>query len=510
MAEQQGSAASGAESTFALPDVGEGLTEAEVLRWHVGVGDTVAVNDVLLEIETAKSVVELPSPFAGVISDVLVGEDITVPVGTPLVRIATGQPAYGAAEPSPSEEAGPPEDGVPEDEAPPVLVGYGPTRATRPHRRRARREPAATQAVHGAFAAAPEMPPTSLEMPPSPAPTPTPSHPTAGADLPSVGGFGPARPSAPPPLPARPRATPPVRRLARELRVDLSGVVGTGPGGLISRDDVRVAALGGAADGDQGHPRAALGGTGRHLARSARVPVRSLRRATADAVTRSAFTAPHVTEFLSVDASAGVALLQRLPASSDDAAGAAARPTILTLVARAMVLAVDRTPEVNAHWEDGSEPGQAAIVHAAAVHLGVATSTERGLIVPVVRDAERLGLHGLAAAISAVVQRTRAGRAGPEDTTGGTVSVTNVGTFGVDSGTPIIVPGQSAILALGRLARRPWVLPEDEHGPERVAARWVLPLALSFDHRVLDGRGASRFLTDVGMLVSDPALAIGW
>jgi pyruvate dehydrogenase E2 component (dihydrolipoamide acetyltransferase) len=457
---------------FALPDVGEGLTEAEVVAWRVQPGDGVAVNDVVVEIETAKSLVELPSPFAGTVAELLVSEGSTVPVGTPLLRI-TPEPGSG----QPADE-----DAAPDRE--PVLVGYGP-RSPRRRRRRAQREQAGTAALHGAFSTGQDVG-VRVAPPEPPAPVRAPDA-KPGGPPPAVGDF----PHDPPDQPVgRPRAKPPVRRLARDLGIDLAEVAGTGPGGTVTRTDVEAHAK-------RRSPAQQTGWDG--LPRQERLPVRSVRRATAQAVVRSAFTAPHVTQFLTIDATASMQLLARLRAEPPFAE---ARLSPLTLAARAMCLAARRTPEVTQAWDD--EAGE--IVVRRYVDLAVATATPRGLLVPVVRDADRLDLAALGTAIADLAGRAREGRTTPTETSGGTLAVTNIGIFGMDAGTPIIPPGLSAILALGQVARRPWVVQTD--GVEAVEPRWVVSLALSFDHRLVDGEQGSRFLADVGSLLDDPARAL--
>jgi 2-oxoisovalerate dehydrogenase E2 component (dihydrolipoyl transacylase) len=462
---------------FALPDVGEGLTEAEVVAWRVQPGDGVAVNDVVVEIETAKSLVELPSPFAGTVAELLVSEGSTVPVGTPLLRI-TLEPG--------SDQPGEEGDAAPDRE--PVLVGYGP-RSPRRRRRTAQREQAGTAALHGAFSTGQDV--GVRVAPPEPAaPVRAQDRKPSGPPLPAVGDFPHDPPEQPEQPVKRPRAKPPVRRLARDLGIDLAEVGGTGPGGTVTRTDVEAYA--------QRPPTAQQAGWD-GLRRQERVPVRSVRRATAQAVVRSAFTAPHVTQFLTVDATASMQLLTRLRA---EPAFAEARLSPLTLAARAMCLAARRTPEVTQAWDD--EAGE--IVVRRYVDLAVATATPRGLLVPVVRDADRLDLAALGTAIADLAGRAREGRTKPTETSGGTLAVTNIGVFGMDAGTPIIPPGLSAILALGQVARRPWVV--QTAGVEAVEPRWVVSLALSFDHRHIDGEQGSRFLTDVGSILDDPARAL--
>jgi 2-oxoisovalerate dehydrogenase E2 component (dihydrolipoyl transacylase) len=467
---------------FALPDVGEGLTEAEIVTWKVKPGDEVAVNDILVEIETAKSLVELPSPFSGTVEELLVPEGSTVPVGTPLVRVS-GPAAVAAAEASAAAEG---EDGGRE----PVLVGYGPRSPRR--RRRVSRDLAeqGTAALHGAFDTGREV--GVRVAPPEPPHPVSPVPPGEGSPLPTVGDF-PGEPEPEPELGAdRPRAKPPVRRLARDLGVDLAEVVPTGPQATVTRTDVEA------------HARAATGRRDERPGwdgqpREERIPVRSVRRSTAQAVVRSAFTAPHVTQFLTVDATATMALLERLRA---DLAMERARLSPLTVTARAMCLAARRTPEITAAWD--ADAGE--ILLRRYVDLAVATTTPRGLLVPVVRDADRMDLPTLGAAIADLASRAREGTTTPAETSGGTLAVTNIGVFGMDAGTPIMPPGQSAILALGQVARRPWVVQRE--GAEAVEPRWVVTLALSFDHRLIDGVAGSRFLGDVGRVLTDPGMAM--
>ncbi len=477
---------------FELPDVGEGLTEAEIVSWKVQPGDEVAVNDVLVEIETAKSLVELPSPYAGTVTGLLVQEGQTVLVGTPIIDVdARGEPA-----PAPAEAG---EGEVRE----PVLVGYGP----RPSRRRRRPSVPAgegVQALHGAFSTG-----HGVGLPVAPPPEPHPVSPAgepAPQSLPPVGGFpddvdgasgaadatGARLSSAL--TAARALAKPPVRRLARDLGVDLAEVAASGPAGSITRADVEAHA---GARRAAGQPH--VEGTGWDgMPREERVAVRSVRKATARAVVASAFSAPHVTQFVTIDVTSSMELLERL---RTDERFADVRLSPLTLAARALALAVRRTPEVNAVWDGDS----GEIVLRRYVDLAVATATPRGLLVPVVRDADRLDLHRLAESISDLASRARDGRTTPQETSGGTISITNIGVFGMDSGTPIMPPGHSAILALGQVARRPWVVTRD--GQEVIEPRWVCTLALSFDHRLVDGQQASAFLTDVAAALSDPAMA---
>ncbi len=415
---------------FALPDVGEGLTEAEVLRWHVAPGDTITLNQTIVEIETAKAAVELPSPFAGVVAELFAEPGATVAVGTPLIAIETGD---AAAEPAPAGTIG--------EEGPggriTTLVGYGPKAATVTRRPRKASTPAPV-AAHGSF----------------------------------------------------PLAKPPVRKLAKELGIDLRTVLGSGTGGVITREDVRRAAE--PASNGAGSLRTPRTGpdTGQR-----REPVRGVRKATAAAVVSSAFTAPHVTMFLTVDVTPTMQLRTRLagqPQFRD------LKLTPLAFAARALCLAVRRAPEVNASWDEAT----GEIVYFDYVHLGIAAATSRGLVVPKIRNADRMPLRELAVALEELATSAREGHTTPGDMLGGTITITNVGVFGIDTGTPILNPGESAILAIGAIRERPWVV------DGAVVPRKICQLALSVDHRVVDGQQGSQFLTDIGALLTDPALAL--
>lgn len=398
---------------FALPDLGEGLTESELVAWHVAVGDTVTLNQPLAEVETAKAIVQLPSPFAGVISKLHAQPGQTVAVGAPIVSFdLAGVAVENVDAPAETRTA--------------ILVGYGPAVETgaRPTRKpRSRAEPESEPAI------------TPMASP-------------------------------------RWRAAPPVRKFAQDLGVNLDRVSGTGEGGVITRDDVQNSRT--AAPVSQ--------------ARDTRIPIKGVRKATAAAMVASAFTAPHVTEFLTVDVTRTLELVARLKAK-----GASA--TLLAVVGKAMCIAIARTPEVNSHWDDAA----AEIVQFGAVHLGIAVATPRGLMVPAVRDADRLTLGDLTDAIGAIAADARAATIAPSALTGSTISITNVGVFGVDAGTPIINPGEAAILAIGAVRRLPW----EYEGA--VALRDVMTLCLSFDHRLVDGEQGSRFLVDVGAILADPA-----
>lgn len=501
-----GAVATGAGTeVFRLPDVGEGLTEAEIVGWRVEVGQTVAVNDVLVEIETAKSLVELPSPVDGVVGALLVDEGDTVEVGSPIVR-------FGSLE-APAD---------PPVAAPPVAAPTAgtPTAAA----------PTAAAAQADEVGIEPADPPASdhVEGLTAPAATDEASHPVpdpgAGARSANLVGYGArqdpaahrrrrlsvaARRDDVAPRPGV-LAKPPVRKLARELGVDLAVVEPSGPGGTVTREDVAGAArrADGTRDpGDRDHPPIGRSATQQPAEwpadatsgdpRETRVQVRSVRRMTADAVTASAFSAPHVTEFLDVDVTRSYRLLDRLRARKDFA-GLKVSPVLL--VAKAMCLAAGRTPEINASWDGPNNE----IVYKKFVNLGIAAATPRGLLVPNVKDAEQMPLPRLCQEINDLVATARAGRTTPDQMQGGTITLTNVGVFGVDTGTPILNAGESAILAVGAITDRPWV------HKGRVRPRKVTTLALSFDHRIVDGEQGSRFLADVGVILSDPATSLLW
>jgi pyruvate dehydrogenase E2 component (dihydrolipoamide acetyltransferase) len=454
-------------SEFKLPDVGEGLTEAEIVSWKVKPGDTVKVNDVIVEIETAKSLVELPCPYAGVVGGLLVEEGTTVPVGTPIIAVQTGDgpatpPSAGATETSPYEDLIPQSDdatnGDSRQERQAVLVGYGPRVA--PTKRR------------------PRKPTTSSGLPTTP---PAKSGPPTQTT-----------PPATPVVSTKALAKPPVRKLAKDLHVDIALVSPTGPNGTVTRDDVRIAA------GDVAPApalSAELGWSG--LSREERVPIRSVRRATAQAVTRSAFTAPHVTEFLTLDVSRTMKLVKRLSASREFRD---VKLSPLALVAKALCMAIPRNPDANSRWDD--EAGE--IVVQRYVNLGIAAATPRGLVVPNVKDADRLSLRELAVAVNTLAATARERKTPPEDMLGGTITITNVGVFGIDSGTPILNPGEAAILAFGAVRQQPWV------HKGKVKPRWVTTLALSFDHRLVDGEAGSKLLADVAAVLEDPGTAATW
>jgi 2-oxoisovalerate dehydrogenase E2 component (dihydrolipoyl transacylase) len=489
---------------FKLPDVGEGLTEAEIVTWKVKVGDVIKVNDIVVEIETAKSLVELPSPYAGTVMELLVPEGETVPVGTPIIAVGSGDEAAAPAptgegegiaaafEPGMVGSPAPKADGVaarevidtnvpPPEGANQTLVGYGPRESAAKRRPRSRpAEPApasgsAQDSVHMAFqsaAAEPAPIPAVEEVPASPVP---PAGSTAGH---AAGAAA-----------AKVLAKPPVRKLARDLGIDLTQVEPTGPDGTITRADVESFT---GRDVEQATvvPMPQRGGE-----RETRVPIKGVRKMTAQAMVSSAFTAPHVTEWVTVDATRTMRMVGRL---RQDREFRHVRVSPLLVVARAVCLAARRTPEVNASWDEGTQE----IVLKRYVNLGIAAATPRGLVVPNVKDADAMSAVELAGALNQLTATAREGKTQPAEMSGGTFTITNVGVFGVDAGTPILNPGESAILAMGAIKKQPWVV------GNRIKPRWVTTLALSFDHRIVDGEQGSRFLADVAALVEDPGNAL--
>ena len=508
---------------FRLPDVGEGLTEADIVKWHVQPGDKVTVNQIIVEIETAKAVVELPSPYEGVVAGLLVPEGTTADVGTPIISVEVGPDAGRSPHPpaprgSTSADLVPPlaaaagiEPGIegtltPKEERQAVLVGYGVKVGSTS--RRPRKASASAQAPDSAPASSGVSGPSAASVPAAP----------SGAGAEAAGGFasGAAAPAAGQETAVL--AKPPVRKLAKDLGVDLARLSGTGPGGSITRDDVQAAASGpvtadlaetGRAEksrAETGMAETGMAETGTvpagfapvtAVAREERIPIRGVRKHTASAVAGSAFTAPHVTEFLQIDITETMAATARLRAMPEFAD---IRVSPLLLVARALMVAVARHPMINSSWDEDAQE----IVVRHYVNLGIAATTERGLIVPNIRDAHALSLPGLARALAELTETARAGRATPADLRGGTITITNVGVFGVDTDTPILTPGEAAILAFGQVKDAPWV------HKGQLAVRKVTTLALSFDHRIVDGDLGSAVLRDIGAMLEDPLRILAW
>ena len=476
---------------FRLPDVGEGLTEAEIVSWKVKPGDTVKVNEIVVEIETAKSLVELPSPFAGVVTELLVEEGTTVDVGTPIITVdAGGSPPVPTIETPPEEGAV--EPGLIGGPAPggrtSVLVGYGPKTTTAARRpRKNAGTPGATPSSASA-ATAQQAVQTSMMTTPTPLREPAMDDSADAAPAHSVTGGEAASD-------AKVLAKPPVRKLARDLGVDLASVSPSGEGGVVTRADVESAAAGPASGGARSAPsRSARTTDG---PRETRIPVKGVRKMTAQAMVSSAFTAPHVTEWVTVDITRTMELVERLKKDKDFAS---VKVSPLLLVAHALLLAVRRNSEVNASWDEAAQE----IVVKHYVNLGIAAATPRGLVVPNIKDADRMSLRELAEGLQALTATAREGRTQPAEMAGGTMTITNVGVFGVDAGTPIINPGESAILCFGAVRDMPWV-----HDGQ-IAVRKVTQLALSFDHRLIDGQLGSLFLADIASVLEEPATALFW
>jgi 2-oxoisovalerate dehydrogenase E2 component (dihydrolipoyl transacylase) len=471
---------------FKLPDVGEGLTEADIVAWHVKPGEAVEDGQIIVEIETAKAVVELPCPWDGTVARLLAEEGQTVEVGVPIIAVEVGPPdsterapvsAPAAAESTPEDEAG----------AHSVLVGYGvKTSATT---RRARRTAAGRQETAEV--------PTVPEVPVDPPEVPAEPGVAAAARAPSEPIL--AEPTLAEPTLAKPTlAKPPVRKLAKDLGISLAELAGSGPDGSITRDDVQRAAA-----TDTGVRSAESGNGSRTVTPAAvpggeeRIPVRGVRKHMAAAMVSSAFTAPHVTEFLQVDVTETMSALRRLRELPDFAE---LRVSPLLFVARALLIAVARHPLVNSSWDAAAEE----IVVKHYVNLGIAVAADRGLIVPNIKNAGALPLPELARSLQALAETGRAGKATPADLAGGTITITNVGVFGVDAGTPILTPGETAILAFGQVKDTPWVV------GGQLAVRQACTLSLSFDHRIVDGELGSAVLRDIGSMLEDPVRMIAW
>lgn len=453
--------------TVNLPDPGEGLLEADITQWLVEVGQTVAVNDPIVEIETAKSLVELPSPHAGVVAELLVRVGDTVPVGSPIMLISPD-----AATPVPEPEPEPEAEGTQA-----ILVGYGASGSSlvrRPRKGVVAGTPEQRERVQESYA---------TDHPVSrPVDHVSPLHPGEDAvgdrPLPGPGQVRDLQPDA-----GRPLATPVVRRLARDLRVDLRTVIGTGPEGQITPGDV-AGSLGAA--------------SGARPAQPERIPLKGVRRAMVQSMAASVET-PQASIWLDVDVTETVDLINSLKQRREFEN---LRISPILVLAKAVCLAIARHPEINSTLLlDRDE----IVVHP-EVHLGIAAATRRGLVVPNIKSAQSMNLVELAQALNDLVTKARDGKITPADTAGGTFSITNVGVFGVEGGTPILNPGESAILCLGKFNRRPWVVGTGDD--ERIVPRWVSTLALTIDHRVLDGEQGSRFLADVATILGDPGLAL--
>jgi len=452
-------------SKFTLPDVGEGLTEAEIVEWKVAPGDTVTINQVLVEIETAKSLVELPSPFVGVVGEILVPAGTTVDVGTPIITIRSdaasdAAAAPGAGVPAPVAEASvvalDAANTITEDGSAAVLVGRG-AAATMPTRRKRH---SGARVAHESMA-----PPAEVS-----------ARPTATPLLQQA----PAAPVGPV------FAKPPIRKLAKDLGVDLAQVTPTGPIGDVTREDVLREATQVSVFRNIETPEWPTD-------REERIPVKGVRKAIAQAMVKSAFTAPHVSLFVDVDATRTMEFVKRLKASTDFAG---VRVSPLLIMAKAMIWAVRRNPTVNSTFTDD----EVIIRH--YVNLGIAAATPRGLIVPNIKEAQDMSLLELASALERLTITARDGKTSPAEMAGGTITITNIGVFGMDTGTPILNAGEAGIVALGTIKQKPWVVDGE------VRVRYVTTIGASFDHRVVDGDVASRFLADVASIIEEPALLL--
>jgi pyruvate dehydrogenase E2 component (dihydrolipoamide acetyltransferase) len=438
-----------ASSDFRLPDVGEGLTEAEIVQWRVKPGDTVTMNQVLVEIETAKSLVELPSPFAGIVSALLVEEGQTVEVGTPIITVDAEGEHVDRPEPVKPlviDTVGDTAATISPEKEPANLVGYGAGGHGGSRRRRT---------------GAPAVTPATAAVP------------AKTASLPAAMGSAVI-------------AKPPIRKLAKDLGVDLASVQATGPIGDVTRDDVirqasQASVFKNIQTPEWGDEREEI------------VPVKGMRKAIATAMVSSKFTAPHVSVFVDVDATRTMEFVKRLK-SSPDFAGIRVSP--LLIAAKALIWAVRRNPMVNSTWTDT----EISVHH--YVNLGIAAATPRGLVVPNIKDAHTLSLRELAQALERLTITARDGKTTPADMADGTITITNLGSFGMDTGTPILNPGEVGILVLGTIKLKPWVVDGE------VRARMVTTLGGSFDHRVVDGDVVSRFVADVASVLEEPALLL--
>lgn len=484
---------------FRLPDLGEGLADAELVSWAVEVGDMVELNQTIAEVETAKAVVSLPCPFAGRVVELLAQPGDTVAVGAPLIRVE-------------QERKTAPEDATGEPRRSSVLVGYGPEEEPTSRRRRPAGQPpqqipqpvargdAADTAEPGtavgesgrssALGASDLAADTSAELDTAhQKPERQDAAPATANVAADTAVQEPERPSS-----ARAAATPAARKLARELGIDLWFVAGSGPGGAVTVDDVR-----GAVPVSQPRPAGYAGastagadaGVVRPPAREVRIPISGIRKRTAAAMLNSARTIPQASTFVTVDCTASMELLDHLR-STKSFAGLTLTP--LALVAKSALAALADFPGVNAFWDEANQE----IVTKHYVNLGIAVATDRGLLVPNIKEAQTLSLRDLTREIGWLADTARSGGATPADLRGGTFTITNVGVFGVDAGVPLVNPGEAAILCVGAIRKRPWVFRDE------LAVRWVTTLGVSFDHRMIDGQLAARFLATTASLLEDP------
>jgi len=441
-------AAEPARQIFLLPDLGEGLTEAEVVEWKVGVGDTVVIDQILVEVETAKATVEVPSPYAGVVEALHGSAGSTVDVGAPLITVTA---AAGAT--VPSAPGGPPtaEQHREEERAGSgrVLIGYGTDEGTA--RRRQRVRPAASTGL-----------PSSSPPANSPARTP------------------------PPVL------SPVVRRLARDNGVDVSALDGSGAGGVIRRCDVEAAMIGAGTSTPATATPSAVS-DGRRFARVERIPLTGMRRVVANKLLTSRREIPDATTWVDVDASALLEARRRI-----NLAEPGEPVSLLALVARMCIAALTRFPELNSSVDTASQE----ILRYSQVNLGIAAQTPRGLVVPVIHAASALTTAELSRALGETTALAKEGKLTPDRMTAGTFTLNNYGVFGVDGSAAIINHPEAAILGVGRIIDKPWVV------EGQVVPRKVTQLSLSFDHRVCDGGVAGGFLRLVADYVENPVTCL--
>ena len=481
---------------FDLPDVGEGLTEAEIVSWKVAVGDTVSVNQIIVEIETAKSLVELPCPFAGTVVELLAPEGATVEVGKPIIGVSVeGFTAAMSAGHAPSTNssmhsavaanannavvteaiqtvADTASTATIEDKPQANLVGYGAVGQAASRRRPGASANSAANTISNAGAAASAVTAASTAAVAHAAPV---AITTPATDL-----------IATVPNEDTVLAKPPIRKLAKNLKVDITKVRATGMAGEVTREDVMAAAT-------QASVFKNLSTPAPSSEREERIPVKGVRKAIANAMVTSAFTAPHVSIFVDVDATRTMEYVRRLKNSADFAG---VKVTPLLIMAKAMIWAVRRNPMVNSSWTDTE------IIVRNYVNFGIAAATPRGLIVPNIKDADQMSMLELAKAIEALALTAREGKTTPAEMQNGTITLTNIGVFGVDTGTPILNPGECGIVALGSIRPKPWVVDNE------ILVRQVTTIGATFDHRVVDGDVASRFVQDVASVIEEPALLL--
>ncbi|MEV6954108.1 dihydrolipoamide acetyltransferase family protein [Streptomyces sp. NPDC051183] len=437
---------------FKLPDLGEGLTEAEIVRWLVAVGDVVAIDQPVVEVETAKAMVEVPCPYGGVVTARFGEEGTELPVGAPLITVAVGASSLPAAPAAEAEGSG---------SVPRPLIGYGEDHSRPARRRRVR-------PVTAAVSAQPAVPVTAPVAPPVSAPTAAPVV---------------AVPAGPVPV-----ISPLVRKLAKDNGLDLRGLTGSGPEGLILRADVEAALRAPAPAPVPAAPAAPAA----VAAQGERIPLKGLRGAVAEKLSRSRREIPEATCWVDADATELMAARAAMNAVGGP------KISVLALLARICTAALARYPELNSTVDLAAKE----IVRLPAVHLGFAAQTERGLMVPVVRDAQTRSPESLSAEFARLTELARAGKLAPADLTGGTFTLNNYGVFGVDGSTPIINHPEAAMLGVGRIIPKPWV-----HQGE-LAVRQVVQLSLTFDHRVCDGGTAGGFLRYVADCVESPAVLL--